>query len=135
MTKTKRPCEAADTDANQLADAIGNLTDHVSVLREAIDELRSSIQWGLQNGGFKSEGEPRLVVDTEEIKEAVVESLSEVGDELSQIVSESMKEPVTDFKDTVDQFSLDIQFAVRRIGEHIAAAERYRQGCLFSDDR
>ena len=35
-------------------EAVNSLTEHVHVLREAIDELRSSIQWGLQNDKFRS---------------------------------------------------------------------------------
>jgi len=138
MTKMKRLSEAAATDAPQLTDAIGNLADEIRVLRDSIDDLRSSIRWGLQNDRFRSP-EPQAVqepvVNTDEIREAVSEAVEEVGDNLGEIVSETLRDEFADFKDCVDQFSIDVQFAVRKIGEHVAAAERYRQGCLFSDDR
>ena len=138
MTKAKRLSEAADTDGSQLADAIGNLTEEIRVLREAIDEFRSSIRWGLQNNKFKSDDDSSIqnsAVDTDEIRAAVSEAVEEAGNSLREIVSETLRGEFDDFKDCVDQFSIDVQFAVRKIGEHVAAAERYRQGCLFSDDR
>jgi ABC-type transporter Mla subunit MlaD len=138
MTKMKRLSEAADTNSPELAGAIANLAQEIRVLRDSIDDFRSAVRWGLQNNRFKSDGEPSVqnqIVNTDEVVEAVQQSLSEVGDELNEVVREGLKEGFADFKDTVDQFSIDVEFAVRKIGEHVAAAERYRQGCLFFDDR
>jgi len=138
MTKTNRSPGITEADESQLAGAIENLTQVVRVLREAIDEWRSVIRWGLQNGKFQSDREPAVqvpVVDTAKIREAVTEAVEEVGNGLEDILSETLRKEFGDFKDCVDQFSIDVQFAVRKIGEHVAAAERCRQGCLFSDDR
>jgi len=138
MTKTKRPCEGTDTDSTQLAGAIGNLADEIRVLRDSIDDLRSSIRWGLQNDRFRSPEAQAVrepVINTDEIRGALGEAMEAVGNDLGEIVSETLRDEFGDFKDCVDQFSLDVQFTVRKIGEHVAAAERYRQGCLFSDDQ
>ena len=131
MSKSKRPTEADDTEPKPLADAIENLAQEVSVLRLAVDELRSSIRWGLQNDKFRSP-EPLVTHPPEVPIDEIVEGVAE---QLAGVVEEAIKAETADFRDAVDQFSIDVQFAVRKIGEHVAAAERYRQDCLFSDDR
>ena len=70
MAGSKRSPEADDSDARQLADAVTCLAEHVNVLRESIDDLRSAIRWGLQNDKFRSPENPTIEpveIDPEQI--------------------------------------------------------------------
>ena len=120
MTKPKRPPEAPDGNATELVDAIIGLTDHVQVLREAIDELRSSIRWGLQNDKFRSPENPIIEpveIDHEQIDATVRDACSEVSGEVSDAVREGLREEMKELHDSMDQFSIDATWAARKIRE------------------
>jgi hypothetical protein len=63
----------------------------------------------------------------EAIAEIVQESLRDAGDELAEAVRDQLRQELTTFRDTVDQFSIDIQWAVRQVrsaaSEHRAVSE------------
>ncbi len=46
MSASKRPAEG---DSDALYDSIERLTDEVRVLRDVLDELRTDLQWAIQN--------------------------------------------------------------------------------------
>ena len=120
MAGSKRSPEADDCDARQLADAVTHLADHVHVLRESIDELRSSIQWGLQNDKFRSPENPAIEpaeIDHEQIDATVREACSEMSGEVSDAVREGLREELKEFCDSLDQFSTDATWAARKIRE------------------
>ena len=118
MAKSQRPPEATDGTSAELVDAIIGLTMHVQVLREAIDELRSSIRWGLQNDKFRSPENPTIEpveIDHEEIHATVRDACTEVSSDVSDAVRESLKEEMREMRDSLDQFSIDATWAVRQI--------------------
>ena len=85
MAKSER-----STGRTELADSIDHLTEHVKVLWQAVDELRSDIQWAVQNGrvvvdagaDFAADGDtPSLPVDLT----TVVHDLDAVTGRLRQV--------------------------------------------------
>ncbi len=46
MSASKRPAEG---DSDALHDSIERLTDEVRVLRDVLDDLRTDLQWAIQN--------------------------------------------------------------------------------------
>src|SRR5437870_4936595 len=104
----------------QLAMAVNHLSEHVQVLREAIDELRSALRWGLQNDKFRrpedSTIEP-VEIDHEQIRATVRDACSEVGGEVSDEVREGLREEMREMRNCLDQFSIDATWAARKIRE------------------
>jgi chromosome segregation ATPase len=104
----------------QLATAVELLTEHVQVLREAIDELRSAIRWGLQNDKFRSPENPTVEpaeIDHEQLDATVREACSEMSGEVSDAVREGLREEMRELRDSLDQFSTDATWAARKIRE------------------
>ena len=60
MAKSTNQSQASEGQSEQLAEAVSCLADEGKVLREAIDELRSTIRWGLQNDKFRSPENPTI---------------------------------------------------------------------------
>jgi uncharacterized protein YoxC len=106
MSGPKAP-QSSEQDG-KLAEAVNNLTEHIQVLRESIDEWRELMRWGLQNDKFRG-------ADAEEVHEVVAEALSDATDCIHDAVKEAVNEQTADFKDAVDQFSLDVQHVARKI--------------------
>ena len=106
MAKSQRPPEATDGTSAELVDAIIGLTEHVQVLREAIDELRSSIRWGLQNDRFRSPENPTIEpieIDHEEIHATVRDACSEASGDVSDAVREGLREEIRELRDSMDE--------------------------------
>lgn len=104
----------------QLTTAVNNLTDHLQVLREAIDELRSALKWGLQNDKFRSPENPTVEpveIDHEQIFATVRDACSEVSGEVSDAVREGLREEMRELHNSLDQFSTDATWAARKIRE------------------
>ena len=120
MAKSQRPPEATDGTSAELVDAIIGLTEHVQVLREAIDELRSSIRWGLQNDRFRSPENPTIEpieIDHEEIHATIRDACSEVSGDVSDAVREGLREEMRELRHSMHQFSIDATWAARKIRE------------------
>jgi len=120
MAKSLNQPEASNGQTGQLADAVIGLTEHVQVLREAIDELRGAIRWGLQNDKFRSPENPAtepVEIDHEQIDATVRDACSEVSGDVSDAVRESFKEEMRELRDSLDQFSIDATWAARKIRE------------------
>ena len=81
----------------RLATAVEDLAEHVQLLREAVDELRSAIRWGLQNERFAP--------------------TDELCDQVSAAARETIKEESAGMRDAMDQLAIDAQFAARKIRE------------------
>jgi chromosome segregation ATPase len=104
----------------QLTAAVRGLTERIEVLQNAIDELRSAIRWGLQNDKFRSPENPTVEpaeIDHEQIDATVREACSEMSGEVSDAVREGLREEMREFRDSLDQFSIDAQWAARKIRE------------------
>ena len=54
----------------------------------------------------------------ERIAAAIHDGLSDVASDLEEVVREGLKAEFADFRDSVDQFSIDVQHAARKIHEH-----------------
>ncbi len=109
-----------DGNAAELLDAIIGLTEHVQVLREAIDELRSALKWGLQNDKFRSPENPTIEpveIDHEQIDATFRDACSEMSGEVSDAVREGLREELKELHDSLDQFSTDATWAARKIRE------------------
>ena len=120
MAKSTNQSQASQGQSEQLAEAVSCLADEVKVLREAIDELRSAIRWGLQNDKFRSPENPTIEpveIDHEQIDATVRDACSELSGEVSDAVRESLKEEMREMRDSLDQFSIDAQWAARKIRE------------------
>ena len=117
MGSRKRPAEAQES---QLVSAVHELTEQIEVLRNAIDELRSSIRWGLQNDKFRSPDNPIIEpveIDHEQIHATVRDACAEVSGEVSDAVREGLRDEVRELRDSLDQFSIDATWAARKIRE------------------
>lgn len=104
----------------QLSDAVRHLADHVEVLGNTLDDLTSAIRWGLQNDKFRSPENPTIEpveIDHEQIDATVRDACSEVSGDVSDAVHESFKEEMRELRDSLDQFSIDAQWAARKIRE------------------
>ena len=111
---------ALASKVEQLSDAIRHLADHVEVLGDVLAELKSSIQWGLQNDKFRSPENPTIEpveIDHEQIDATVREACSEVSGEVADAVREGLREEMREFHDSLNQFSIDAQWAARKIRE------------------
>ncbi len=120
MAKSKNQPEASEGQSEQLVAAVSCLADEVKVLREAVDELRSAIRWGLQNDKFRSPENPTIEpveIDHEQIDATVRDACSEVSGDVSDAVRESFKEEMRELRDSLDQFSIDATWAARKIRE------------------
>jgi uncharacterized protein YoxC len=105
---------------DQLADAVRHLTDHVQVLGNAVDELASSVRWGLQNDKFRSPENPTIEsveIDHEQIDATVRNACAEVSGQVSDAVREGLREEIREFQDSLNQFSIDATWAARKIRE------------------
>jgi hypothetical protein len=104
----------------ELSVAVRQLTDHVQVLGNAVDDLRSSIRWGLQNDKFRSPENPAIEpaeIDQEEIDATVRKACSEMSGEVADAVREGLREELREFRDSMDQYSIDVQWAARKVRE------------------
>ena len=104
----------------QLSDAVRHLADHVQLLGNVLDELKSSIRWGLQNDKFRSPENPTIEpveMDYEQIDATVREACSEVSGEVADAVREGLREEMREFQDSLNQFSIDATWAARKIRE------------------
>jgi len=120
MAKSPHQSQASEGQSEQLAAAVSCLTDEVKVLREAIDELRSAIRWGLQNDKFRSPENPTIEpaeIDHEQIDATVREACAEMSREVSDAVREGLREEMKELQDSLNQFSIDATWAARKIRE------------------
>jgi len=104
----------------QLSDAIRQLTDHVQVLGNSVDEFKDSIRWGLQNDKFRSPENPiidTVEIDHEQIKGTIRDACSEVSGQVSDAVREGLREEMKELHDSLNQFSIDATWAARKIRE------------------
>ena len=154
MTRSKRPAEAAGPHTEQLAEAVNKLADQLQVLREALDDFRQIFKWAVQNDKLRCpeheqhhDGASAVPVvvrseleegQHEAIAELIQESLSDVAGDLEEVVREQLKQELAGFRDVVDQFSLDIQWAARQVrqatSDHRAAPSECRAEELASED-
>jgi len=123
-SKKQTESEFAEPDIGEqvgdLAEAVRSLTDHVEVLRNVLDELQGAIRWGLQNDKFSSPENPTIEpveIDHEQIDATIRDVCTEVGGEVSDAVREGLREEMREFRDSLDQFSIDAQWAARKIRE------------------
>jgi len=106
--------------SEQLTDAVRELTEHVEVLRNAIDELRGAIRWVLQNDKFRSPENPTIEpteIDHEQIHATVKDACSEVSGDVADAVREGLREEMREMHDSLNQFSIDATWAARKIRE------------------
>ena len=118
MSGSKKPSDGEQTE--QLVEAVRALTEHIEVLRNAIDEFRSAVRWGLQNDRFRSPENPvtePVEIDHEGIHATVRDACSEISGEVSDAVRDGLKEEMREMRDSLDQFSIDAQWAARKIRE------------------
>ena len=131
MSKSRKSSEANHDQDEPLAAAVRELTNQVEVLRQAIDEFREIFTWAVRsdrlrcgdretpsldsgNSAELSETEP----DDEQhegIVAAVQDCLNDVGGSLEEAVRDQLKRELAGFRDSLDQFSLDIQWAARQV--------------------
>jgi DNA anti-recombination protein RmuC len=128
MSRSKNRTDS-DTEENdiplaskveQLSDAVRQLADHVQVLGNALDEFKDAIRWGLQNDKFRSPENPTIEpveIDHEQIDATIRDACSEVSGEASDAVREGLREELRELRDSLDQYSLDAQWAARKIRE------------------
>lgn len=130
MTRTKRADAPAEYEGEQLAAAVNRLADEVGVLRQVLDEVRESFRWAVHNGKLCGADRPpdsthspefpvtpQLELGEEQfeaIAETVQQSLSDVGDDIEAAVREALKHELSEFRASLDQFSLDLQWIVRQ---------------------
>lgn len=130
MTRTKRADAPAEDQGEQLAAAVDRLADEVGVLRQAVDEFREIFRWAVHNGKLcnaeppqdltrpqEVSVTPQLELDEEQFEalaETVQQSLSDVGEDLEGAVRDQLKHELSEFRDSLDQFSLDLQWIVRQ---------------------
>ena len=124
MTRRTSPGQADEDQTERLSGAVTELADQVRVLREAIDELRSALRWGLQNDKFRGPENPPAPaemepaeIDHEQIFATVRDACTEVSGEVSDAVREELREEMKELRDSLDQFSIDAQWAARKIRE------------------
>lgn len=103
------------SEQERLASAIEALTDNVSVLRESIDEFRTAIRWGNENDKFQGTSES-----------------SEATDGLASVVEATIREEMSAVQNSLTDFSIDMQWAVRQIRQ--ASDKVERQLLLFRAD-
>jgi hypothetical protein len=129
MPGSKRPSEGQQTD--QLIVAVRELTEQIEVLRNVIDELRSTFVWAVRNDRLSSPERcddpppapqvtvaPRLEFDEDQfeaIAEVVQENLREVSDDLAEVVRGQLREELSELRDSLDQFSIDMTWAARQV--------------------
>ncbi len=130
MTRTKRADARSEDQGEQLADAVNKLADEVGVLRQALDEFREIFRWAVHNGKLANAEPPQefthppeisvtpqLELDEEQfeaITETVQQSLSDVGEDLEGAVRDQLKHELSEFRESLDQFSIDLQWIVRQ---------------------
>jgi hypothetical protein len=129
MPGSKRPSEGQQTD--QLIAAVRELTEQIEVLRNVIDELRSGFVWAVRNerlgGSDRPEDSspssqvtvaPRLELDEDQLEaiaEVVQDNLREVSDDLAEVVRGQLREELSELRDSLDQFSIDMTWAARQV--------------------
>ncbi len=132
MPGSKRSSEIAETE--QLTAAVRELAQQVEVLRNALDEIRSVFAWAVRNDKLRCPGpsaayahppaSATIELDEQQLEamtKNVTESIQDLAGDLEGAVRDGLKEEFANFRDSVDQFSLDVQFAARRIHEKPAA--------------
>ena len=132
MPGARKPSDGHDTE--HLVAAVRELTEQIEVFRNAIDELRGQFVWAVRNDKLRCHEPPAAdaqppAIPTIELDEhqleamtkAVTESVQDLAGDVEGAVRDGLKEQFANFKDTVDQFSLDVQFAARKIHEKPAA--------------
>jgi hypothetical protein len=131
MRTPKQPEPIADVQTNPLAAAVDRLTDEVSVLRHALDEFREIFTWAvrsdrLRSGHHEADGpDSDISADHSETEQndeqhdnivaAVQDGLNDVCADLEEAVRDQLKQELAGFRDSLDQFSIDITWAVRQI--------------------
>ena len=134
MAKSKHPPDVPETGDPGLTDAVDRLSDELHVLRDAIDEFREIFTYAVRSNrlraGDHEQGTPESGVSTdqletprddeqhERIAAAIQNGLSDVAGDVEQAVRDGLKAEFADFRDSVDQFSIDVQHAARKIHEH-----------------
>jgi ElaB/YqjD/DUF883 family membrane-anchored ribosome-binding protein len=74
----------------------------------------------LQNDKFRSPENPTIEpveIDHEQIDATIRDACSEVSGEASDAVREGLREELRELRDSLDQYSLDAQWAARKIRE------------------
>jgi hypothetical protein len=131
LPKMARSKSRTDSDAEEddlplaskvelLGEAVRHLADHVQVLSDVLTELRSSIQWGLQNDKFRSPENPPIdpvEIDHEQIDATIRDACSDVTGEVADAVRAGLREEMREFHDSLNQFSIDATWAARKIRE------------------
>jgi hypothetical protein len=75
-----------------LSDAVRNLTEHVQLLGNTVDQLASAIQWGLQNDKFRSPQNPTIApaqIDYDQIDAIVRQACSELTAKLTAAIRDT----------------------------------------------
>jgi HAMP domain-containing protein len=131
MARARKSAEARDDQSDQLANAVNRLADEIHVLREAIDQLRSQVWHGILNNKFRCEAQtpsdsPEPVVPrhieldddhAEAIVEAVKDGVQDMAADVAETVRDELKQELGQLKDEMDKFSIDAQWAARKIRE------------------
>ena len=88
------------------------MTENVSVLRESIDEFLAAIRWGIENDKFQVRPES--------------------SDDLVSVVEATIRDEMPAVQNSLTDFSIDMQWAVRQIRQ--ASDKVERQLLLFRGD-
>lgn len=131
MAKRHNPVEAHGDQPDELTPAVNRLAEQIQVLREAIDEFREIFTWAVRSdrlrGGDREKGSldsdtsadhPETEQDGEQherIVAAVQDSLNDVCGDLEEAVRDQLKQELAGFRHSLDQFSIDIQWAARQV--------------------
>jgi uncharacterized protein (UPF0305 family) len=134
MPRSSKPTEARDDQPDQLAAAVQQLADQVGLLTTVLDEFRSDFRWAVRNDKLRCldppaadaqpPATPTIELDEHQLEamtKAVTESVQDLAGDVEGVVRDGLKKEFADFRDSVDQFSLDVQFAARKIHEKPAA--------------